>query len=82
MLTLVFLGEILHDLGFQGLQVLRQFIGGVPDVDVVIGNGNGVLGGAGNPAPSVEKLFDSGIDVIMGGDRSLARPASRQLFGQ
>lgn len=46
----------------------------------MICNASGLFGAGGRPASHFERLFDSGIDIVTLGAKSLARPAVREFL--
>jgi calcineurin-like phosphoesterase len=79
MLTLSFLGEVTHDLVWTDFQSGLRATGIREGSDVLVGNGNGILGTSVNPASALEKFFDSEIDLVVTGERALARAVTRRL---
>ncbi len=79
--VILFLGTV--SAGVSPLE-LRKMIGswkyGEAGCDLVVGNGNGVLGSRGNVSAHLEKLFDSGIDIVTSGGDALARTGTRPLL--
>ncbi len=80
MLTFLFLGEILHEMDFREFRTFLSACKEKEGVDYVVCNGSGILGGVASSAADLERLFESGIDVITTGERLLARPSTRRLF--
>ncbi|MBF0501632.1 MAG: YmdB family metallophosphoesterase [Candidatus Riflebacteria bacterium] len=79
MQSLLFLGEILHELPPDTIKRLLDDPGS-PAAEFVTLNGTGLIGNTARLFDVFEKLFDNGIDVITLGESALSRPASRELL--
>ncbi len=66
----LFLGDII---GKPGRRAVREFLSRIPshrDVDLVIANGENAAGGVGLTVPVARELFESGVDVLTGGNHT------------
>ena len=81
MLSLLVLGVMTREIRASDL---RSLISSVCDDEdgqtVVICNASSLFRAGGRPAGHFERLFDSGIDVVTLGAKSLARPAVREFL--
>ncbi|MBI3037970.1 YmdB family metallophosphoesterase [bacterium] len=80
MLTLVFLGEILHEAGLRGIVKILQDGERKLSAEVIVVNGNGISAGEGISLPDAKELFENGIDIIILGDKALSKPSSRRAL--
>ncbi|HQG28471.1 MAG TPA: YmdB family metallophosphoesterase, partial [Candidatus Ozemobacteraceae bacterium] len=81
MLSLLVLGVMTREIRASDLRSLTSSACCEGDGQTaVICNASGLFGTGGRPAGHVERLFDSGIDVITLGAKSLARPAVREFL--
>ena len=79
--SLLYLGEVLHELGRDSLKhLLRELGGESAKADLVVCNGNGILRTGDNMDAHLERLFESGIDVAVFGEHALSRAAARKLL--
>ena len=66
----LFLGDVV---GSPGRRAVREFLArlrGRRDVDLVVANGENAAGGTGITEPIVRDLFESGVDVLTGGNHT------------
>ncbi len=66
----LFLGDVV---GKPGRRAVREFLSRLSthrDVDLVIANGENAAGGVGLTGPVVRELFESGVDVLTGGNHT------------
>lgn len=83
MLSLLVLGVMTREIRASDLRSLTASVRDSGDAqEAVICNASGLFGAGGRPAGHFERLFDSGIDVITLGAKSLARPAVREFLLQ
>lgn len=81
MLSLLVLGGMTREIRASDLRSLTASIRGDSKTgEAVICDASGLFGAGGRPAGHFERLFDSGIDVVTIGAKSLARPALRQAL--
>ncbi len=81
MLSLLVLGVMTREIRASDLRsLMSSFCGDGDGATAVICNASGLFGTGGRPAGHFERLFDSGIDVITLGAKSLARPAVREFL--
>lgn len=81
MLSLLVLGVMTREIRASDLRSLTSSVCADGDGQTaVICNASGLFGAGGRPASHFERLFDSGIDVITLGAKSLARPAVREFL--
>lgn len=81
-LKILCLGDVY---GSQGCDVVRKLLPTVKkqyDIDLVIANGENSADGNGMIPHSVSHLFDSGVDVITGGNHTFRRPEIYQLLDE
>jgi len=81
MLSLLMLGVMTREIRASDLRSLAASVcDGGDGRSVVICNASGLFGAGGRPASHFERLFDSGIDIVTLGAKSLARPAVREFL--
>jgi len=81
MLSLLVLGVMSREIRASDLRSLLTSIRDGRDTpEIVVCNATGLLGTGGRPAGHLERLFDSGIDVVTMGAKALSRPASREAL--
>lgn len=82
MLSLLVLGEMSREIPAPDLRALLASVRDSGDTpETVVCNASRLLGSGGRPAAHLERLFDSGIDVVVLDAKSLARPATREVLG-
>jgi len=64
----LFLGDVVGKPGRKAVSEFLSRLRGVRDVDLVIANGENAASGMGVTEPVARELFDSGVDVLTGGN--------------
>lgn len=81
MFELISLGVILHEIHLGDLQTCLQTLRRrYPDAALVSINANGLLRENSRIEPLVEKLFETGFDLVTLGDQALARTGARRAL--